>query len=343
MRKLEMDDRIITILCAVVDSYIETAEPVGSRTLSRHLDLDLSPATIRNVMADLTEMGFLEQPHTSAGRVPTDIAYRYYVDACLDDYQIPQSVQDDIERVYSQPVDGLKDMLISTTKLLADVTNFTGIVASPRVNSAKLRLIEFLRISDNKIYVVLITASNMVHHRIIEVSEGLDGDFLQKVSGYLNEHFANQSLEEVRIRMFESLKEEKELYDQLLAQAIRLSKKALDITDQRELYVEGQFYIVNEFAEVNQMEGVLKALEEKITIIDLLDQTLLGSGVNITIGLENQMVDLKNCTVVTARYGNMDTPLGSIGVIGPTRMNYNRIIPIIDYTAKMLSQAITNQ
>jgi heat-inducible transcriptional repressor len=340
----EADDRNVTVLCAVVDNYIAMAEPVGSRTLSKIMGLGLSPATIRNVMADLTELGYLEQPHTSAGRIPTDRAYRFYVDTRALDGTVPDELKQDIQEALSAAASsGLKELLVKTTKVLSGLTKFAGIAATPHMNATRLKVIEFLRLGSNKVCVVLITVSNQVHHRIIEVSEDLPREFLRKISRYLNERFANQSLAEVRERVLESLMEEKEHYDQLLAQVLRLSKKAFDLPEERELYVDGKINLTREFNDVDKIQRLLQALEEKMAIITLLDQTMEPDQVNIAIGLENPVLDLQDCTVVTASYGDGERPMGTIGVIGPTRMNYSRVIPIIQYTAQTLSQAIANQ
>lgn len=341
-----MDDRLKSILCAIVENYIATVEPVGSRTLSKGLSLNLSPATIRNSMADLTELEYLEQPHTSAGRVPTNRAYRYYVDHCISDLgedALPEEVQTVIERSLNESSAGLAQLLNSATVLISGLTQFTGVVASPRISQVRLRMIEFLKINESQIYVVLITQSNMVHQKIIESSEDLSQEFLNSISEYLNEHFAASSLEDVREKVLESLVKEKANYDQMLAQAVRLSRKAFDIADERQLYVEGQSFIAREFDNLEKIRRLLEALEDKISLIGLLDKTLDSPGVNITIGLEDSELFLDDCSLVTAKYHIGNRALGSIGVIGPNRMNYGKIIPILEYTAKTLSAAIANQ
>ena len=343
MVKGDLEHRVRAILNAIVGSYIESAEPVGSRTLSKSLGLTLSPATIRNVMADLTEQGYLDQPHTSAGRVPTDKAYRFYVDTVVGKTTLPHGVKEMIDEAVGEPASSLERSLADTTKLLALLTSFTGLVAAPQVNTTKLKLIEFIKVSPQRIFVVLITQSNMVYDKIIEVSEDLSQEFLNSVSRYLNEQFAEQSLEDIRTRMLESLVEEKEQYDQLLAQVVRLSKKAFDFSDERELYVEGQFNILTQSEDVESIQRLLRTLEEKISVLKLLDQTLTDGGVTIYIGIENELEDLQGFSIVTANYGNGSNMLGSLGVIGPTRMDYARVVPIIDYTAKILSQSIAAQ
>jgi heat-inducible transcriptional repressor len=338
-----MDDRLRAVLFAIVENYIETVEPVGSRTLSKILDLGLSPATIRNVMADLTEQGFLEQPHTSAGRVPTNRAYRIYVEQSGGNGELPEEVKQVVERTLSESASGLMNLLSCTSRLLAELTQLTGVVASPQVSKTRLRLMEFLRISEHRIYAVLITQSNMVYHKIVEVSEDLPQEFLNSVSRYLNEQFARMPLEEVRQQVQERLLAEKETYDQLLAHAVRLSKKALDLSDERELYVEGISSIVREFSDVQRLRELLEMLEHKSELIEQMDAVLEPRGLHIDIGVENPALRWGDCALVSASYSYGDNVLGAIGVIGPTRMNYRRIIPIVDYTARMLSQAISLQ
>ncbi len=343
MVKRDLESRVKAILTTIVASYIENAEPVGSRTLSKHLGLDLSAASIRNVMADLTEQGYLDQAHASAGRVPTDKAYRFYVDSVVKAATLPAHVKQMVDEVVHQSSESLEKTLVGTTKLLALLTHFTGVVAAPRVNTTRLKQIEFIRISEKQVFVVLITRSNLAYNKIIEVSEDLPQDFLNSVSGYLNSQFSNCSLFEIRERMLERLVEEKEQYDQLLAQVIRLSKKAFDFSEERELYVEGQFNILRAVDDLDSMQRLMKTLEERISILGLLDRTLTARGVKILIGIESNMEDLHGFSVVTANYGNGTSPLGSIGVIGPTRMDYNRIVPIIDYTAKSLTRTIAGR
>ncbi len=337
------DDRTRDVICAIVESYIHTNEPVGSRTLSKALGLGLSPATIRNLMADLTEQGYLEQPHTSAGRVPTNVGYRYYVERCMERTPPPEQQRRAIERTLRDTSAELIDLLGSTSALLASLTRLTSVVASPRLGQARLRLIDFLKVSDSQVYAVLITRSNMVHHRIIEVGGELSQEFLDSVSRYLSEQFAEHPLEEMRQGLLESLVEEKEHYDQLLAQAARLSKKALELAEERELYVEGLSHLVSDIGDVEAMQRLLALMDERQAMIELLDRTLETPGVNIAVGVEAPALALPGCAMVTASYGNGNTPLGTIGVIGPSRMDYMRVIPIVDYTAQLLSATIAGR
>jgi len=339
---VQLETREGAILLALVDNFILTGEPVGSRTLSKINALGLSAASIRNVMSDLTEQGFLEQPHTSAGRVPSDKAYRYYVDARAGEVPLAAEIRDAIDEVLGDFSGGLEQLLAITTRLLAELTQFTGVVASPHMETTRLKMLEFLRVNPQQVFVVLITQSNMVYSKILRVSEDLSQEFLNSVSRYLNEHFLSKSLVDIRRQVLDSLAEEKEQYDQLLAQVARLSKRAFDLSDARELYVEGQSNIVKDLHDVRRIGSLLQALEEKFDIIALLDQTLTETGVNISIGMENKLACLEGCSVLTAQYGERDNSLGALAVIGPTRMNYQRVIPIVEYAARALTQAIAN-
>jgi len=337
-----LDDRVQTILKTLVESYIRTAEPVGSRTLSRMLDLGLSPATIRNAMADLTELGFLHQPHPSSGRVPTAKAYQFFLDTGALNLNLPDEVRERIETVMGGLTGELNHMLSEVTRLVSGLTIFTGLVTSPRLTDARLRRIEFLRLEDSRVYVVLITRSNMIHHRIIDISEEVTQEFLSHVSKILNHEFAGAPLSEVRQNMLERLLREKEQYEQLLAQAVRMSKRAFELADERELYVEGQSHLLTEFQDSGRIRVLLKALEEKTTIIDLLDLTFSTPGLQVSIGMGAGPEHFEDCALVSATYGTSEKILGTISVLGPSRMDYPRVIPVVDYMARMLTEMISN-
>ena len=336
----ELDKRVKNILSAVVNNYIATAEPIGSRTLSKAENISLSPATIRNIMADLAEAGYLEQPHTSAGRVPTDKAYRFFVDSMITANAVPEKIKRMIDDTLGESSQDLESLLSHTTRLLAALTQFTGIVASPRVERTRLKMIEFIKINSRQVFVVLITRSGIVHNKIIELSEDLSQEFLNSVTRHLNSQFSGKSLWEIRSKLMDSLAEEKARYDQLLAQVVRLSKKAFEIPNSGALYVEGQSNIIKDFNDLEKVQRLLQTLEEKIVLIQMLDRTVEAEGVQIYIGMENESEELQDCSLITTQYGSENNFLGAIGVIGPTRMDYPRLIPIIDYTAKILSQAL---
>jgi heat-inducible transcriptional repressor len=342
----EFDERMQMVLRGIIDSYIDHSEPVGSRTLSRQLEVQLSPATIRNIMSDLSELGFLTQPHTSGGRIPTDKAYRYYVDTLVVANQLPSHIERHLQELSllgsTSPVEAL---LQNTSRVLAGLTQFVCLVTAPKSEVSRLQRIEFIKISARKILVILVTKSGIIRNKIIDTPEELAQEFLNTISAFLNDQFRNHSLSQIREEILRSMVEDKERYDQLLAQAVRLGKKAFEADQPEVLYMEGQFNLLkNERLRDSQSaQQLMDAFEHKSAIMSILDDTLNADGVKIFIGIENETEGLQECSLVTANYQNENNILGSIGVIGPTSMNYQQIIPVVDYTAKILSKAISEQ
>ncbi|MGK5092498.1 heat-inducible transcriptional repressor HrcA [Deltaproteobacteria bacterium TL4] len=338
----DIDERTYKVLKGIIDSYILNAEPVGSRTLSKSLDMSLSPATIRNIMADLSEMGYLIQTHTSGGRIPTDKAYRLYVDSLVVANDLPDGIQKLIQDVSAEGGSQVENMLIKTTRVLAGLTQFVCLVSAPKAESSYLKRIEFIKVSSQKILVILITKAGVIRNKIIESSENLSQDFLNSISVFLNEQFKDESLLGIRNRILESMVEDKARYDQLLAQAVRLGKKAFEVEEPPEVYMDGQFnFLLNErFIKQDNARALLDAFEHRSQLMDIMDRTLSADGVQIYIGMENAIHELRDYTLIASGYGADDNVLGVVGVIGPTCMDYKRIIPVVDYTAKILSQAI---
>jgi heat-inducible transcriptional repressor len=334
------------VLRGIIDSYINSNEPVGSRSLSKVLDIGLSPATIRNIMSDLSDMGFLMQTHTSAGRIPTDKAFRFYVDRVVVANQITAQMQRRIQEVAREGgAAQVENLLVNTTRLLAGLTQFVCLVTSPRAESSILRRIEFIRLSSQQVLVVLITKSGQVRNKIIPSSEDLSQEFLNTVATFLNDQFHNRTVHEIRQQILESMVEDKERYDRLLAQAVRLGKKAFETEEQPDIYIEGQhnIFLSNRFHGIDSARELMDTFDHKSIIVDLLDSTLEAEGVQIYIGVENELRSLQDYTMVTAHYSVDNNVLGSIGVIGPTNMDYQTVIPVVDYTARVLSDAITKQ
>ena len=344
MRKTvpNIDERTRKVLRGVIESYIQSSEPVGSRTLSKTLDVDLSPATIRNIMVDLSEMGYLKQTHTSAGRIPTDKAYRFYVDTLVVANDLPKSIQTKINEV-SQSGNQVEHLLVNTTRVLANLTEVICVVTAPKAEASLLQRIEFIKVNSKEILVILITKSGLVRNKIIESSEGLSQNFLNSVAQFLNEQFQNSSLLEIRNKILDSMLEDKERYDSLLAQAVRLGKKAFEIDTLPELYMEGQIGLLlsSKFKKQDTITSLIGAFEEKNNIIEIVDRTLAADRIQIFIGVENKQQGLQECSMITAGYGLENNILGMVGVIGPTCMDYQRIIPVVDYTAKILTESLS--
>lgn len=343
--KREFDERTQMILKGIIDSYIHSSEPVGSRTLSKALDIDLSPATIRNIMADLSEMGYLTQTHTSGGRIPTDKAYRFYVDSLAVANELPLAIQNKLQELSKQGAEQVERMLVNTTRMLADLTQFVCIVSAPKAEVSVLQRIEFIKVNAHKVLVILITKSGIVRNKIIDSTEDLSQKFLNSIAEFLNEQFHNASLLEIRTKILDSMVEDKERYDKLLAQAVRLGKKAFEIEELPNLYIDGQMNLVfnNKFSSQDSVRTLVTAFEQKTKIVDILDNTLDAEGIQIFIGIENKFDELHECSLITKSYGYDNHLLGMIGVLGPTCMDYSKIIPVVDYTAKLLSQTISDR
>ncbi len=332
------------ILEAIITDYIQTAEPVGSRTVSKKYYIGLSPATIRNVMADLEEMGFLTQPHTSAGRVPTDRAFRFYVDSILAVRKLSLIDRDRIEIGLQEESKDINETMKRASSLLSLLSKQTGVVLAPRFGSNIFKHIEFIKLREKTILVIIVCKAGEVQNKLIESDENMSQDELDKYSRYLTEIMGGLSLVEARRKILEELKKEKVLFDKLMYRALELSQKALADEGEGDLYIEGKTNILQspEFADLEKMRNLLQAFEEKTKIVRLLDKALFAHGIQIFIGAENEFSEMKDCSVIAAPYCRENFTLGTLGVIGPTRMDYSSIIPIVDYTARIVGKILEN-
>lgn len=329
------------ILEAIIEDYICTAEPIGSSAIRSRHGMALSTATIRNVMADLEDMGFLVSPHTSAGRIPTDKAYRFYVDSLLAVGSVDRSEREEIRRrcsVDGRDVDGV---FREISQMLSSVSHYMGIVAAPSFNANLFRQIDFIRLGPRRILAVLVSQSGSVQNRIIELKEDIPADGLLKMANYLNSLLQGLTISEVKRRILEEMKSEKIRYDNLLASALNLSQQAFD-ENSSELFIEGQSNILDlpEFADAQRMKEIFRAMEQKSQLLALLDSCLKAPGVNIFIGSESHLNNMSGMSLITSTYVSGKNTLGVLGVIGPTRMGYGKVIPIVDYTAKMLTRLL---
>jgi heat-inducible transcriptional repressor len=329
------------ILEAVIEDYIRTAEPVGSRSISRKHNLALSPATIRNVMSDLEELGFLTSPHTSAGRIPTDKAFRFYVDSLLTVRSIEKEQQEQILNQYKTYGKDVAEILKETSRILSSLSHYMGVVVTPRFTATIFRNIEFLKLGRRCILAIFVSKSGIVLNKIIETNEEINSEDLVRMSNYLNELLQGLTIAEVRNRILLEMQDEKVRYDSMLAGALKLSAQTLD-ENGTEVFIEGQFNILDqpEFADVTRMKDIFRAFEEKNQLITLLDSCMESDGVHIFIGSENYLSRMDKMSVITAPYMSGNKTVGVLGVIGPTRMGYDRVIPIVDYTARLLGQLL---
>lgn len=336
-----MNIRSRQILEAIIEDYISTAEPIGSSAIRSRHGISLSSATIRNVMADLEEMGFLASPHISAGRVPTDKAYRFYVDSLLAVRSVDRNERDEIRRrctVDGRDVDGV---FRDVSQMLSSVSRYMGVVAAPRFNANLFRQIDFIRLGTRRVLAVMISQSGSVQNRILELKEDIAADDLLKMANYLNTLLQGLTISSVKRRILEEMQSDKTRYDQLLANALQLSEQAFDESSSG-LFIEGQANIFDqpEFADIQRMKDLFRAMEQKSQLLALLDNCLSAPGINIFIGSESHMNSMSGMSLITSTYVTGKNTLGVLGVIGPTRMGYGKVIPIVDYTAKMLTRLL---
>ncbi len=334
-----LTERQKRVLESVISEYTRCAEPVGSRTLSRNY-LRLSPATVRNVLADLEEMGLLSQPHTSAGRVPTERAYRMYIDGLMELHPLTPREQDRIRADFESRLQDGRDLMKRTSHLLSFFSNQVGLVVAPRQDEAGLKRVELVRAGKGRVMAVIISDRPLVHHRIVESETDPSQAELDQMSRALNEILSGLNLRQVRARIEEEIGGDKAAYDRMLAAALRLGRDAIAGIAESDLYVEEPARILDqpEFLDVERMKSLFRAFEEKSRILRLLDAMIEAEGVRVVIGSALESAGMRGCSLIAARYMTGPRATGSLGVIGPTRMNYAQVIPVVDYVARLVSE-----
>ena len=336
-----LDRRAQILLKTLVERYIVEGQPVGSRTLSRNSGLDLSPATIRNVMADLEELGLVVSPHTSAGRVPTPQGYRVFVDTLL----VVKSL--DSERMHHLEgqlhPDNPQRVIQAASLLLSQLTQFAGIVMTPRRRAVTLRQIEFLRLAEKRVLLILITPEGDVQNRILQTERDYTASELVAAANFVNQHYSGQSLEEIRQRLHQELHELRRDMMQLMSAALEAGDPAKD--QGAEPYVlsgERNLFAVRDLSQdMTRLRQLFDLFEHRTSLLQILDMSLRGEGVQIFIGGESGVSTPDEVSLVTAPYKVDGEVVGTLGVIGPTRMAYDRVVPLVDVTAKLLSSALS--
>lgn len=331
------------VLFAVIDDFIKYGGPVGSRTVSKRNDVDVSSATIRNIMSDLEEIGFLEQPHTSAGRVPTDLAFRFYVDSLIKVSNFTSSETQEMERNINPSSGEFKDVIKETSRVLSEISKYTALVSTPSFTDTFFRHIDFVRLSENRILAILVSRSGMIHNKIVISDESLEQEKLDWMSRYLNDILLDLTLVEVRKKILEEMKKEKNLYDELLQKALFLSDKVIneEIINE-EIFIEGRTYIFSypEFTDIDKMKRIFETFENKHNLLSLLEKVAKAEGIKVFIGSESEIQYMSDCTLIASPYEKDGQVLGSIGVIGPMRMNYSRVIPVVEFAANLVTKIL---
>ncbi len=356
-RPPDPDSRGQTILTAIINEHFVTGEPVGSKTIADRFAnaSGLSSATIRSVMGELEDLGLLEQPHTSAGRVPTDKGYRYYVDNLLGVLSISNEdlhrIGDEFGLSSSDLVEAPDRLMERTSELLSALSNNVGIVVSPSLANDRLQHIEFVNLSDNRILVVLVSSPNIVHNRIIRLNISFTKEELEKTANYLNAEFVGKSLSEIRAEILKLMHEEKTLFDKLLQTAVILCSQSIENDEDSlgEVFVEGTSNILTkrDFADLERLRGLLATIGERSRLIQILNECIARDAsaqgqVQVVIGSENRTPSLQDCTLISAPYriGN-SSAVGTLSVLGPTRIEYGRMISIVSYVARTLEKVMS--
>lgn len=325
---MQLDERKFKILQAIIKNYLETGEPVGSRTISKYSDLNLSSATIRNEMSDLEEMGYIIQPHTSAGRIPSDKGYRLYVDHMMEEKD--KEVQELKELMISR-TDRMEQVLKQVVKVLANNTNYATMVSSPRVHGRKVKFIQLSKVNSTQILAVIMLDGNLVRNRIIPVAEELDQETVLKLNVLLNSILNGLSIEEINLNMIMALKEQAGTHSALVADVIDAVAQVIRAEEEVEIYTSGTTNIFRypELTENGKASELISAFEEKKDLTDLVNETMANSeekGIQIYIGQEAPVQTMKDCSVVTATYELGEGLQGTIGIIGPKRMDYEKVV-----------------
>lgn len=339
----ELPERSLFLFKSLVEHFINDGQPVGSRTLVRDLDLDLSAATIRNVMADLEDMGFLRSPHTSAGRVPTARGYRLFVDSLL---RVNDLGSEEIHRIAEEmdSGDSIQNLLERTSSMLSDITHLASVVMLPRLEQSTLNQVEFMSLSDNRILVILVMSDNEIQNKIIHTARTFSASELEQAANYLNKMFSDKDLPEIRKEMLAELKSMKDNVNQLMQAAIEMAQQAIDSGSKDDYVLAGETNLmgVSGWGDIDRLKRLFDTFNRKRDILHLLEQSINAKGVQIFIGEESGYEVLDDCSIVTSPYESEGQILGVLGVIGPTRMDYERVIPIVDLTAKMLGSALNS-
>jgi heat-inducible transcriptional repressor len=340
-----MDERIHRVLSAIVETYIGNPDPVGSRFVTKKYAFNLSPATIRNIMADLEEMGFLRQPHTSAGRIPTDKGYRFYVDSLpfrdhTEDPEVIRNLRRHLE-IFRKDVAGL---LEETTRTLSSLSHYLAVAIAPKPEKTTLRGITLIRYRMDQVVATLITDEGVIQNRIIGLDPAISTAELAKISDYLNREFSGYTLDEIRSRVLHEMRCEKDRCDSLIAKAVQVCTEALSL-DTGDVFISGLSEVLDlpDFADLEKIKKILRTIEDKHTIIRLLDALAGSDGVRVVIGSENTATEMLQMSMVVATYKEAGRPAGTIGVIGPTRMDYGKVISIVDTTARYLTAVLTEK
>ena len=325
---MQLDERKMKILQAIIRNYLETGEPVGSRTISKYTDLNLSSATIRNEMADLEELGYIVQPHTSAGRIPSDKGYRLYVDKMMED---KEREIDEMKEMLLEKEDKMEHLLKQVAKVLAVNTNYATMITAPQIHHNKLKFIPLSRVDAKQLLAVIVVEGNVIKNTMLSIVEEMDEETLLKLNILLNTHLNGLSLEEINLGMISAMKQQAGIHSDIVSDVIDAVAEAIKADEDLEIYTSGTNNILKypELADKQKASDLINTLEEKKMLTELVQDSLAGeseTGIQVYIGDETPVQSMKDCSVVTATYELEEGMKGTIGIIGPKRMDYDKVV-----------------
>jgi heat-inducible transcriptional repressor len=342
----ELSRRARKILQAVVSEYLHRGDAVGSRTITRRHDLGLSPATVRNVMADLEEMGLLAQQHTSAGRVPTETGLRLFIDSMLKLRGLTPREKDEIRARVTAP--SAEEVLQRTSRLLSEITQHAAVIVTPDPAFARFGHLEFVPLRNGKLLCILVATDGRIENKILTPDQPIDESRLERIHGYLNRLLSGLTLDEVRDRVLREMGDDKAQYDALVGEALRLGAAVFTPGElSADIVVSGQANLIDAVdepvapARLERMRELMKVLEDKELLVRLLDRTRTAEGIQVFLGAETATSALAGASVVAESYGPEDRPIGAIAVIGPMRMNYGKVMSVVDFTADVVTQLLS--
>lgn len=340
-RPLRIDERKQKVLEAIIKDYVATAEPVGSRTIARKYGLGVSPATIRNEMADLEEMGLIEQPHTSAGRIPSQRGYRYYVDHLMEKYDLTESEKSSISNSFARKIREIDLTIQETGRLLSQLTNYTSIVMGPVPLQKVISRIEFIPLQVGKIMLILVSDTGMVMHKILDMPESIEENDLHRISQALNLRLQGVMFDNIKRTLLQELRSELMRQRQLLATVLEILDEYLRSGGEEKIYLGGILNILNqpEFRNIERIKKLIAVLEEEDFLRELLAEGE-GEGVTVRIGDENRRQEFQDCSVVIANYEVGGRVVGRLGILGPTRMEYPRAVSVVEFVSRALSEVL---
>ena len=337
---MELNDRAKKVLHAVIDSYIQTGSPVGSGLLAKTYEFSVSSATLRNIMAELEELGYLTHPHTSAGRVPTDRGYRYYIDSLISYEKDSADLQEQIGEAPTLQSGDIHRLMEEASQFLAKLSRHTGVIVAPAEPEGRYKHIEFVRLRDNQVLLIFVTNTGTVLNKLVELDEAISQQELNTFSAFLDDELEQWTLPEVRQRLVDRLREEKASFLRLFESTYRASQEVHEQEGEK-VFIGGasQIFDSPEFADIEKIRILFRAFEDKYKLVKLLDKTAAAEGIKVFIGSENPFFEMQGCSLVVSNYqaGNV---VGTLGVIGPVRMQYRQVIQVVDYTSRLLSRIL---